>query len=174
MTKAVITGVGPDQPGMVSALTHVLLAHGANIEDSSMTILAHQFTVILLVSLPTDSDLQALAQALKPLEASHDFSLSLQPYHPGAARAWGEALMISVAGADRTGITHQVSTILAEHQVNITDLNAQTIPGEDGPVYILMIEVQLPPNVTQEGLLKALKALPDLDITLHPLEPVTL
>jgi predicted amino acid-binding ACT domain protein len=42
------------------------------------------------------------------------------------------------------GITYRVSQILANHHINITDLNAQCIEGESQPVYVMMIEILLP------------------------------
>jgi len=51
--RVVISGIGPDQPGIVASVSEILFRHGANIEDSTMTQLADEFAVILLVSLPS-------------------------------------------------------------------------------------------------------------------------
>jgi glycine cleavage system transcriptional repressor len=85
--------------------------------------------------------------------------------------------MIAVSGQDKTGITYQVAKVLAEEQVNILDLNAHCIEGEDGPVYIMMIEAILPQTlekVTLETTLNALAQTLGVEIRVNPLEVLTL
>lgn len=178
--KVMITGVGPDQPGIVAGLTHVLYRHQCNIEDSSMTILAREFSWLLLVNAPDGLNLEGLRQDMDTLAKSLGLSLFVKPIEPHETltpdAAGHEAVMISVAGQDKTGITYRVSEVLSEFQVNITDLNAHTIEGEDGPVYIMMIEATLGPSVQRDALEKSLAGLAQelsLDIQMKPLEALT-
>ena len=46
MTSLVVTLIGPDRPGMVSALSDAATAHGANWTDSLMANFAGQFAGI--------------------------------------------------------------------------------------------------------------------------------
>lgn len=181
MTKVVITGVGPDQPGIVAGLTHVLEDLEANIEDSTMTLLAGEFAMILIVSIPSGLSLSAFQEAFRPVEQKLGIQLQVKPIEPDLPAHEPDAsqtpLMISVAGHDRTGITAHVSEELARHQVNITDLNAQVIPGEEGPVYIMMIEVLLPAGMDQrqlESLLEPIARDLGVEIRCHPLESIAL
>ena len=179
--KAVISGIGPDQPGIVAAISDILFRYGCNIEDSTMTLLADEFAVILLISaenLPMD----ALKTEFSNLEERLDLLLVIKPVPPSAETAKmgakkPEPYMISVAGNDRTGITWRVSQLLAELGINILDLNAQIIPGDEGPVYIMMVEVELPPSITEDAArtpLRALAAELGVEIQLRPLEAVAL
>ena len=52
MPDAVVSALGPDRPGIVAAVTRVLLEHGANIADSRMGLLNGRFSMMLVVSVP--------------------------------------------------------------------------------------------------------------------------
>lgn len=180
MTKAVISGIGPDQPGIVAAIANILYKRGCNIEDTTMTRLAHEFAVILVISVPDDIRFSDLQREFSTLEESHNmtalikpipFSVSLESHVPN------NPYMVSVAGQDRAGITYHVSRKLAEMEINITDLNAQTIQGDDGPVYIMMVEVDIPNSIAVDTVRQELQALAkeiDMEIQLRPLEAVAL
>ena len=180
MSKAVVSGIGPDQPGIVAAIGGILLKHGCNIEDSTMTRLAREFTVILIISVPDQVPLDELAKDFAALEESHGMTVMLKSIPENMAldsHVPENPYMISVAGHDQAGITYHVSRKLAEMNINITDLNAQVIPGDAGPVYIMMVEVDIPPALSVEGVRGNLQSLAkdlDVEIQVRPLEAVAL
>jgi glycine cleavage system transcriptional repressor len=180
MAKAVISGIGPDQPGIVAALSSVLLKHGCNIEDSTMTRLAREFAVILIVQMPENTPIENLRDDFEALSGSHQLTTIIKPLPPSIhpeSHVPHNPYMISVAGHDRTGITQAVSHKLAELSINITDLNAQVIPGDDGPVYIMMVEVDVPDQLPLSRIEQELKTLADqigVEIQLRSLESVAL
>src|SRR2546423_4648007 len=51
-----LSAIGRDRPGIVAALTGVLLDHGLNIEDSQATILRGHFSIVLIVATPDELD----------------------------------------------------------------------------------------------------------------------
>lgn len=172
--QAVISGVGPDKPGIVAAITRILLEHGANIEDSTMTRLAHEFAFIMIVTLSEESPLESLEKAIYGLEKEMGLSFTIKPLdpHPDFA-VIGEACMISVGGHDRTGITQAVTEQLAKLNVNITDLNAQVIDGDGGPAYIMMVEAIVPAPLTLPELERSLQkaeGCQELDIRVNKLD----
>jgi len=177
--RVVISGIGPDQPGIVASVSEILFRHGANIEDSTMTQLADEFAVILLVSLPS-KDIAKLQSELSQLESSHGLVFAVKPAPDSeilADAGTSQAYMISVTGNDRSGITHRVSRALADMHINITDLNAQIIEGENGPLYIMMIEALLPNSVDSSHVRQQLKPLAEelgVEIQLRPLEALAL
>lgn len=180
MNKAVISGIGPDQPGIVAAIGQILYQHGCNIHDSTMTRLAQEFAVILIVDVPPAASLEQLQRDFASLEGSHGMTVVFKLLaQSGAVQAHvpRNPYMVSVAGHDQAGITYQVSQVLANLGVNITDLNAQVIPGETRPVYIMMVEVDVPAHVTENTVREALVSLEsrlDVEIQLRPLENVAL
>ncbi len=179
MAKAIMSSVGPDRPGIVAALGEVLLQWGCNIEDSTMTRLGNEFATILLLNVPDTASLEGLKAAFSPIEQRMGMTVVIKPMEEKniTAQAPARPYMISVGGHDRTGITYYVSKVLAEHQVNITDLDAHIIEGEGGPVYIMMIEVNLPETLTPEDLKASLASLEQqlqVEIQLRPMESVAL
>ncbi|MDX2085861.1 MAG: ACT domain-containing protein [Candidatus Melainabacteria bacterium] len=165
--KVVVSGVGHDRPGMVAALAEVLCQFECNIEDSTMTRLAHEFAMILIISVPVTISLPAIQSALQAVEERVGLTLvakllneDFNPVSPAQGPKNGaQPYLISVAGRDRTGITHQVAQHLSQLQVNITDLNARIIEGEDSPVYLMMLEVEAPAALASETLKQSLASL---------------
>lgn len=184
LRKAVISGIGPDHPGIVAALTKVLFKHQANIEDSTMTRLAKEFAVILIVALPEKTPLEAVEKDLYSMEEGLEMTFTVKPMddhdeadtydrHSSTAKPY----MISVSGNDRSGITYHVSQKLADLNINITDLNAQVIDGEDGRVYIMMLEVMIPDAMPIHDVKKQLSAIEkelSLEVSIHELDSVAL
>src|SRR5919112_3557160 len=68
METLVLTVIGDDRPGLVSALSSRLTAHGASWERSQMSRLAGKFAGIVLVAV-ADERLDALTADLRALEA---------------------------------------------------------------------------------------------------------
>ena len=177
MSQLVISGIGPDKSGIVAALTDVLARHNCNIDDTSMTILGPMFAMILLVHAPDTVTVKNLQNDLAPVEQALGLRLfvSEMAEHTTAdtEKLATHPYIVSVSGPDRTGIIQAMTQTLAEYEVNITDLNAQQIPGDNGPVYILMIETQIPDNLAISKLKSALQTRADalgVEVRLHLIE----
>lgn len=180
MQRVVLTGFGQDKPGLVAGLTEVLARFDGNIEDSTMTRLAGQFATLMIISLPEAADLSAFEAANKALEASLGFSIKCTPLNTERlaqrdARP-SSPYMITVAGHDRTGLTHRMAKALADLEANITDLNAHQIQGEDGPVYLMVIEADVPSPMTLSALEAHLQPVSDelgLDLRVRAIDALT-
>jgi glycine cleavage system transcriptional repressor len=177
--QVVISAVGVDRPGLVAAMTHAIAESGGNIEDSSMTRLAGQFAMIVIVSVSTLQQVTSLKQQLVRLEDAlylrSQCSVLATPVTNTAtvAPSKEEAFILTVAGADRTGITAAVSELLAQHEANITDLNAHRLPKQVPPVYIMVVEFTLASADAATLLTQALQALGqklNLDVSLRPVD----
>ncbi len=175
MARFGLSAIGRDRPGIVAGISRVLADHGVNIEDSQMTILSGHFTMTLIVAPPADSDVEALRAALET--AGRELGLEavwLGEVEEGAPRTGEPTHMLSVYGADHPGIVSAVSAALAEHEVNVTDLETRLVgEGGDQPLYVMLIEVALPPTLEPAALEDALGAVgreQGVDVTLRPLE----
>lgn len=182
MGKLYITGMGADRPGMVAAITDVIFKYSGNIEESSMTILAGQFTFIVIASFAENVNLDVIMDSYKQVQTDKGCTVFVQRMdddseRPDVPEFEEMPYMISIAGDDRTGITAYFTKILAMHKASITDLNAKTINGENGPAYVLMIECLLPKQLNrqqfEQDLAKQGEAL-NVEVTYHPLELVAL
>jgi glycine cleavage system transcriptional repressor len=150
-----VTAVGRDRPGIVAGITGALLDFGGNVDDSQMSILHGQFAVMLIVSVPDDTDVDAIAARLD--ETAADLGLGGVTVTPVSEldRGPGPTHVLTVYGPDRPGIVHDVSSLLADHGVNVTDLRTKRTGSADSPLYTMMMEVVVP----ESGLGDALERL---------------
>ena len=119
METLVLTAIGDDRPGLVSALSSTLSAHGAGWERSQMARLAGQFAGIVEVVVPsgrTDDLLRDLEQLRTEGLAVTATRTAVPPPAPA------QRLALTVVGADRPGIVAEISTVLSEHGVSIEEL----------------------------------------------------
>lgn len=137
------SAVGKDRPGIVAALSSVFYEQGCNLLDSSMTILADQFAVVMILETSDRTNPEQLRLALDKLGEEWGLQVAAGPVEHGAdgdSLATGEPQLVSVYGADQAGITWKVAEVIAGHRWNVTDLSTKQIPGS-APVYILLLEI---------------------------------
>ncbi|MGH9153681.1 MAG: glycine cleavage system protein R [Acidimicrobiales bacterium] len=160
MPHFALSAVGADRPGIVAAVTGALVDSGCNLEDSSMTILRGQFAIMLVVAGPEGLDADTLEKALAGPAADLGLVVHVRPVGddvpppPG-----GEPWSVAVYGADRPGIVHRFTSLLASRGVNVVDLTTRVIGEPAHPVYAMILEVALPPGVDGPGLGADLAAL---------------
>jgi glycine cleavage system transcriptional repressor len=153
----ILTAVGRDRPGMAHAVAQILADAGCNIEDTTMTRLAGEFAMILIVTPPAEIALEDLQSRLAPLENSHGLYISIRDIPEEVPLAVQDAprFIVSAYGLERAGLLAGVTDVLAEHSVNITDV--QTRVASAGTVYIMIFEVELPPTLELDTLHTALE-----------------
>jgi glycine cleavage system transcriptional repressor len=172
----VLTAVGRDRPGIVAGVAEALWRAGCNIEDTSMTLLRSEFAMIVIARRPPDLTTDALAGGLRELEQRLGLQMTLKELsaEESAHEApSGRPYVVSVYGADRTGIVYRVTSLLAARGINVTDVNTRVLAGSQPPVYVMLIEIDLPPVVEEASLKTALaQAASELgvDVTLHPVD----
>ena len=144
-----VTVIGKDRPGIISALTGALYKVGGNLEDASMTILEGEFAMIFLAALKTIKAYEKLLSQLEKLEREAGLLISTKEIkhsvkrgqkHGSGTSSW----IVSVSGKDRAGIVYQVSKILAQERLNITDLDSKILGKGTRTAYALMLEVDIP------------------------------
>jgi glycine cleavage system transcriptional repressor len=176
MRHLAVSAIGRDRPGIVAAVSEVLLEHEGNIEDSQMTILRGHFTIMLIVSTPDVVDLQRLRGDLE--RAGERLGLEAVSLNEVTElEAESETLpshIVTVYGVDHPGIVHSVTSTLAEGGINITDLETRVVIEEgEEPLYLMMMEVALPRGVSLKEAEEPLRAVGEregVDLTIRPLE----
>jgi glycine cleavage system transcriptional repressor len=150
----IVTALGKDRPGIVAGVTKILYELGCNLEDSAMTRLKGEFAVMLIFSVPAKVSAERLRRAFLPLER-RGLVVHLKPLTASETRApkgRGNAFQISVYGADRPGIVFRVSDALAKAGVNITDVHTHRSAGGGPSLYLLLLEVEVPPSRSVQAL----------------------
>jgi glycine cleavage system transcriptional repressor len=158
---ALMTAVGKDQPGIVAAISGVLFEADCNIEDSQMARLGPDFACMLLLALPEGWTSNQLDDRLRKVREQFKLWIHLADLLP--EEATGEphdhpVYNIHVYGADRKGIVHRITKHLAEQSINISNLHTEVIPHKE-PLYVMLIEVEVPPFVDTAKLQRNLKAI---------------
>jgi glycine cleavage system transcriptional repressor len=169
-----VSAVGADRPGIVAAVTGVILEHGCNLEDTSMTILRGHFAMMLVVAAPDGLEQAALESALAGPASEFELVVAVRAIDDDVPSSpEGESWTVSVYGADHPGIVHRVASLLADGGVNIVDLSTRIIGDPDRPVYAMILEVTLPRAADAKVVQKRLADLAtDLGVecSLHPSE----
>ena len=158
----IVTALGQDRPGIVAGVTKVLYSLGCNLEDSAMTRLEGEFTIMLIFSSAATASEARLRAAFAPLQRRLGLAIHLKRLtrqETGAPHTRGAPHRISVYGADRPGIVFRVAELLARTGVNITDVHTHRSAGRAPSLYLLLLEVELPSRVTSGALERKLKQL---------------
>jgi glycine cleavage system transcriptional repressor len=169
-----VTAVGADRPGIVAAVTRVLVDQGCNLEDSSMSILRGHFAMMLVVAVPPGLTPDGLESLLGQPAADLDLVVTVRQIDDAVPESpEGEAWTVSVYGADRPGIVSRIASVLADHEVNVVDLTTRVIGESTRPSYFMVLEVTIPPGVEAATVAEALEAAGcDLGVecSMHPSE----
>jgi len=116
----IMTVIGPDRPGLVDGLAGVVEEHGGNWLESRMARLGGQFAGVLRVQVPEDHE-AALAQSMKAMERQ-GLTTVICSERTGATDKNQATALLEIVGHDRPGIVHQISHVLALHEVNVEEL----------------------------------------------------
>ena len=121
-----LPAIGPDQPGIVADLSELIYDCDCNVEDSSLTILGGELTVLLLSGQSPDSD-QRLSAACKRLEWEKRLTVFFRPLEKEPLRyGTGQDTLryeLPATGVDKAGIVTRFARCLAEHGANILQMH---------------------------------------------------
>lgn len=155
----VLTAVGADRPGLVSAISKSIHGAGGNIEDSRMAILGGEFALVLLFSGTPDA-VERVANAARELARQLDLDLVIKDTRRHAPAPDRAVYTLSVSGLDHPGIVEAVMGELARREVNVASLETRVVnlPLSGTPNFVLEAELQLPAEASVEELVAALSA----------------
>lgn len=159
MDKVVISVLGADRPGIVAAVSRVLLEHRCNIEDVSQTILQSEFAGIFIASIGAGLTSEALTAHLEQALAPIGLLVTVKPLGPrlSAPPPASEPFVVTTIGPDRLGLVAGITEIMADFGVNITTLKAAFRGGDDPHRNIMVYEVDIPTHIDRQAFRHALR-----------------
>jgi glycine cleavage system regulatory protein len=175
-THLVLTVIGRDRPGLVSAVSETIAAGGGNWLDTRMASLSGQFAGMLLVAIASEKA-DALAASLRKLEAQGlRFIIEKSDEPPPAV---GRTVLLELVGLDRPGIIRDISHVLASQNVSIAELESDRVSGSFSgeAMFKAKARLTLPDGLPVEELRVSLEALADelmVDLSLDDTAPLVL
>ena len=160
MATVVLTLLGTDRAGLVSAVSQLITEQGGSWERSQMAHLAGTFAGIVEIDVPS-AQVDALVSGVEALGAQ---GLRVTVERSGdapAAAAEGHRMSLHLVGADRPGIVAEVSALLARHGVNLEELSTQVVeaPMAGGMLFEADAVAGVPDSADTAALRSALEAL---------------
>ncbi len=158
-TSLVLTFVGDDRPGLVSAISEKVAACGATWLESRSVRLACKFAGVVLISVPDDR-LTELELSLRDLAPA---GLRVTIERGAAAKAEKPARIVSlgILGRERPGIVRDVTQALGRLGVNIEEFMSglESEPFTGAEMFRAEARLSVPEGLELADLRKALERL---------------
>ncbi len=158
MATFVLTVLGDDRPGLVSAISAPIKAHGASWERSQLSHLAGKFAGIVLVSVAKKrfEALSADLMALKDEGLQVVLERTDDPDERESVR-----LNLELLGGDHPGIVAEISSSLAARGISIEELSTDVrdAPMAGGTIFEASAVLGVPPTTSIEQLRSMLEGL---------------
>ncbi|MCL8024854.1 glycine cleavage system protein R [Nocardioides bruguierae] len=174
MATLVLTVIGDDRAGLVSALSAAISDHRGSWQRSEMARLAGKFAGVVLVDVP-DRQVVALEAALVDLSAA-GLTVGVAPAQPESRpedAAGVDHWYLHLVGQDRPGILAEVSAALAGHGVGIEELatSVTEAPMAGGLLFEVEARLSVPADLHAAAVSGPLEQLADelmVDLTMGP------
>lgn len=156
----VLTVIGADRPGLVSAVSAPVERHGGSWQQSQMARLAGEFAGIVLVSVP-EGAVEALEADLAALAGD---GLRVDVRRTDApSEAAPASVRLHLLGTDRPGIVAEISRTIAAHGVGIESLTTdlREAPMAGGLLFEVEAELSVPGESGLDELRAALEQIAD-------------
>jgi len=156
----ILTVVGDDRPGLVSALSAPIKEQGGSWERSQMSKLAGKFAGIVLVAV-ADDRYDALVSDLVSLK-DQGLQIAIERTDESVERE-SVRVQLELLGADHPGIIADISSALAAQGVSIDELSTDVrdAPMAGGTLFEASAVLDAPTSVSTEALRSMLEDLAD-------------
>ncbi len=163
--RYIMTAFGKDRTGIVADVTRLLFDSDCNLEDTSMSMLADEFTLSLLFSCANPKVEEQLAKECRRLELDKGISAFVRPLKDQQQQIGKgfKTCTLHIEGLDQAGIVYKTSQFLADHQLNIIQLNstAMASPESGATLYSMDIHIQVPEAISLDQIEEQLSDVAD-------------
>lgn len=163
--RFIMTAFGKDRVGIVADVTRLLYESDCNLEDTTMSMLADEFTLSLLFTSTQEGIEEQLNRDCRRLELDKGISAFIRPLQPARRqpRASYKSCTLHIEGLDQAGIVYKTSQFLAEQGLNIAQLDSSAgASSQSGAtLYTMTIHVQVPEELPFDQLEEKLSLVAD-------------
>lgn len=140
MTKLVLTAIGDEREGLVSALSRTVQDHDGNWLDSQFTRLAGKFSGIVLVDIAPERA-EEFGAAAAQLHDEVGLTVHVSEAEIPASASTDRELHVQIVGMDRPGMVRQITAALAELGASIRTLHSWTSDSPEGGGVLFQADV---------------------------------
>lgn len=169
--KAVVSIIGHDRPGFISAITATANELSLNIEDSRMTVLGGEFALLMALAGPEDA-LKTFDTRINEMSGD-DVSFIFRPTADRQPVVAARPYTATIVAMDHPGIVASIAGFFAARDINIYELDttATPAPHTGTPIFNVRLTAEVPVDFTIKALRQAFNEFcedNDLDGTLEP------
>lgn len=151
--RFIMTAFGKDRVGIVADVTRLLYENDCNLEDTTMNMLADEFTLNLLFTSQLNDVEEQLLKECRRLELEKGISAFVRPLE-GLQQQVGKkgykTCTLHIECVDQIGIVYKTSQFLADNSLNILHLNStvKATPESGASIYCMDIHIQVPEKIS--------------------------
>ncbi|WP_198266247.1 glycine cleavage system protein R [sulfur-oxidizing endosymbiont of Gigantopelta aegis] len=145
--QLVISAIGSDRPGIVNALSEIIVQNQGNIDDSRMTVLGGEFAIILLIS-GSEDELKNIEQLLKQQASS--LALNIISKHTNDKKPEQNIpYIVEVLAMDNPGIVYKLADFFSSREINIQSMQTDRYPAPHTGTQMFAVElvITVPPTI---------------------------
>ncbi len=144
----VISALGHDKPGIVDALSQLVLENNCNIKDSRMTVLGGDFALILLVE-GNWNTIAKLESQLNSMQNQLELTIFCRPTQAQGPKTDLLPYGIDVVALDHPGIVHNLASFFSQRKINIQDLVTSSYAAAHtaSPMFSVHMAVDIPADL---------------------------
>lgn len=147
---ALVSIIGPDRVGLVSAIAGRLFDLGANLGDTAFAVLGGGAEFTAICEFSAEMDLETLERELEALPELDGAEINVSRFDLAATHPASETIthMITVSGGDSPGLMARLCEVFVQFNANIVRLNSERVPGGGGNQYVITTAVAIPKEAT--------------------------
>lgn len=151
---ALVSIIGPDRVGLVSAIAGRLFDLGANLGDTAFAVLGGGAEFTAICEFSAEMDLETLERELETLPELDGAEINVSRFDLAATHPASETIthMITVSGGDSPGLMARLCEVFVQFNANIVRLNSERVPGGGGHQYVITTAVAIPTEATSSCL----------------------
>ena len=153
-TTALISIIGPDRVGLVSAITGRLFDLGADLGDTTFAVLGGGAEFTAICEFSAGMELQTLQAELEALPESTDAQIKVSHFDLTTTHPASETIThtITASGGDSPGLMARLCEVFQQFNANIVRMNSERVPGNTQDQYVISAAVAIPEDSAQSCL----------------------
>lgn len=123
LKSIVITLIGDDRPGIVEAISKIIVIHKGEWVESRLVNLSGKFAGVLRANIP-EEECDAFTADIE--SGTQGLNITIEQVHVEVAEK-GKCYKLELVGQDRPGIIHRISSALAANGATVDEMESEVV-----------------------------------------------